>query len=148
MTATVALTPVNPETSGHVQFLYSLVLEREPATWISTKGPPSYHSHAYFVANHPYRYWWIIEHDGMMVGSLYFGNDNSIGVSIAKRFRRRRFAWIAIKMAMSAHPPLPGIASVRPAVYVANIAPNNPASVDLFEKLGFKLLQLTYGRES
>jgi len=144
---TVALIPVDPTNVGHVQFLYSLVLEREPGTWISTKEPPSYHTHAYFVTHHPYRYWWIIEQGGNLIGSLYFGNDNSIGVAIAKRFQRRRFAFIAIKMAMSAHPPLPGIPSVRPACYVANVAPHNQASAELFEKLGFKLLQMTYGRE-
>lgn len=122
-------------------FLYQLLGEREHP--ISHSAMPTWEEHRDFVENHPYRHWYII---GEHVGAIYLGFDNSVGVVIAKEHQRKGWARKAILEVMHRHEPLPPVKSVRSRGFIANIAPNNDASIKLFESLGFMHIQNTYRR--
>lgn len=135
---------LRPVTIKDAGFLYSLLEEREHP--ISHEGMPHYDDHYDFVLNHPYRYWYIVEDDGIRVGAIYLGHDNSIGVVVAKEHQRKGWARKAIMEVMHRHEPLPPLKSVRSCGFIANIAPDNEASIKLFQSLGFMHIQNTYRR--
>ena len=50
----------------------------------------------------------------------------------------------AIKLLMAIHDPLPAIPGERNGHWIANIAPGNLHSQHVFQKLGFRPIQITY----
>jgi len=141
MPVTMKLVQVN---ETHYDFLYELLKERSPATWISTTEIPSYAEHIFFCRTHPYRFWWILTIDGEPVGSAYLGMDNSVGVSISAKHRRQGIARRALAYILRHYKPLQPVKSVHPGSFVANIAEGNEASEALFASLGFEVCQRTW----
>lgn len=139
---------------GHIHFLYDLLCEREPHQSISHKGAPSYRAHADFVRSRPYREWFLIEARLMVglgelpplsfMGAAYLSNNNEIGVFIAQRFQAMGYGLAAVRYLLDNYQPLPAIPGQRNGHFVANVAPGNEPSRKLFERLGGKLIQVTY----
>lgn len=119
---------------NHVQILYDLLLEREPHQSISHKAMPTLEDHAKFVRNHPYLAWFLIQVDGEYVGAIYLTQLKEIGVGIFKRFQGKGYGKEAVKKIMSSYK----------GPFLANINPQNQASINLFQRLGFNLIQYTY----
>lgn len=124
--------------------LWRLLKERDASVNISHREMPSYQEHVRFVDSRPYEHWYFIEAESGCVGACYLTRRNEIGVQVFKAYQWKGYAREALSKMMAIHTPLPAIPSERRGEFVANINPDNPASVALFRGLGFKLIQHTY----
>lgn len=131
--------------AGAVDLLWQLLEERPARANIVHTSMPTREQHEYFVARRPYRAWFLIENErGERVGALYLTNRNEIALAIFEAQRRKGYAEAAIREVLATVPPLPGLPAIRRPRYSANVAPGNTPSRALFEKLGGRLLQVTY----
>jgi hypothetical protein len=134
----------NGVATGSEEFLYRLLCERPALANISHVEAPAFEEHQRFVRRHPYRDWLIIQAQGKWVGSLHATQWNSIGVAILKEDQQKGYARKAVQMYMSANEPLPAIPSSRRGAFVMYAAPENGPGKALIERLGGKLIHLTY----
>jgi len=118
-----------------VQFLYNLLEERKPVTYISHKKMPTYEEHVNFVKSSPYSKWYIIEVDGERAGSIYLTKQNEIGIFLNEGLQEKGIGSNALNVLIGKNPDLR---------YLANINPENKKSIKFFKKLGFTLIQYTY----
>jgi RimJ/RimL family protein N-acetyltransferase len=125
-------------------FLYKLLLEREGADDIniSHKNTPTFEEHSRFVDYHPYRSWYIITHNGDMVGSIYLtypphgtNSGNEIGVFVQKSSQGMGIGSRAVAKLMNIYGDK--------IDYYANINVSNYKSQAMFGKLGFDMIQVT-----
>jgi RimJ/RimL family protein N-acetyltransferase len=130
----IRLLPVDP-VREHIQILYDLLAERTPEQSISHKTMPTLEEHATFVQSQPYAAWYLIEADEGCVGGVYLSRQREIGVSVFRAYQRRGYGEAAVRELMW----------LWPGKFLANVNPSNEASKRLWEKLGFGLLQWTYG---
>ena len=120
---------------GRDQILYELLKERTPEQSISHKQMPEWDDHVKFIDSYPYREWYfIVNEDSQIVGSLYLTRQNEIGISIFMEFQRKGYAEEAIKF----------VSQMYCGPLLANVNPLNKPSRELFEKLGGKVIQVTY----
>ncbi len=135
-------------TRDDYQFLYDLLKERPDYANISHRKMPTYEEHIKFCNSEPYAFWMIIWSEYpeesikrittiSQAGSLYLTKDNEIGIFIKSEFQGMGLAKRAIRAMLT----------VNGKTKLANIAPDNTASIKLFESLGFKLIQHTYRYE-
>ena len=66
-----------------MQFLYDVLKDKEHN--ISHSNMPSFEKHRSFVCNHPYKNWYLIKKEKSLIGSLYIGFDNSVGINLLKK---------------------------------------------------------------
>lgn len=118
-----------------VQFLYNLLEERKPVTYISHKKMPTYEEHVNFVKSSPYSKWYIIEIDEERAGSIYLTKQNEIGIFLNEGLQEKGIGSNALNVLIGKNPDLR---------YLANINPENKKSIKFFKKLGFTLIQYTY----
>ena len=118
-----------------VQFLYNLLEERKPVTYISHKKMPTYEEHVNFVKSSPYSKWYIIEIDEERAGSIYLTKQNEIGIFLNEGLQEKGIGSNALNVLIGKNPDLR---------YLANINPENKKSIKFFKKLGFRLIQYTY----
>ena len=118
-----------------VQFLYNLLDERKPVTYISHKKMPTYEEHVNFVKSSPYSKWYIIEVDEERAGSIYLTKQNEIGIFLNEGLQEKGIGSNALNVLIGKNPDLR---------YLANINPENKKSIKFFKKLGFTLIQYTY----
>ena len=116
------------------EILIDLLREREPHQSISHKEIPTMREHIKFIDSRPYKYWYVIFADYRYIGAIYLTKQDEVGIGIFKQFHRRGYGIKAIEKLMKLHPNK----------CLANINPENKASIKMFEKLGFKKLQVTY----
>lgn len=130
----------------HLKFLYALLSERSPEQSISHKTMPSFNEHARFVWEMPYREWLLIEATNVrgLVGAAYLTHNNEIGIFISKSAQRQGYGEAAVRYMLENYEPFVALPSGRPGHFVANVAPGNEPSRKLFERLGGKLIQVTY----
>jgi RimJ/RimL family protein N-acetyltransferase len=140
----IKLVDVYKARDPHV-FLYKLLDERQPEESISHRGMPSMEEHRRFILGRPYRCWYLVQNaTGLWVGTVYASDRNELGVSVLREFRRQGYARAALHAIIAKHDPLPAIPGKRAGGYLANINPQNEASIALFRALRFRLLQHTY----
>lgn len=134
------------------KILWDLLAERLPEQSISHFGMPVWEDHVKFVylyGRKSYRSWNIIEKQvrgkWIPVGSIYLTHHNEIGVAIFKAWQRKGIAEWAVKHMVKWWGP-----SLKKSKYtglgrefLANINPENAPSIAFFEKLGFKMKQVT-----
>lgn len=119
-----------------VELLFKLLGERPTAANISHKKMPSMPQHIAFIGSEPYLEWFMIKsEDGKFVGAIYLTHKFEVGIAILKEFERMGYGEAAIKSLMHRYPH---------SKLLANIAPDNVASQQFFESLGFKKIQHTY----
>lgn len=128
------------------RILYELLLERDPNVNISHMVVPSFDQHASFVQHRPYREWLLIVEDASLevVGAIILTENNEIGIGIFKAHQRKGIAHMAIWELMSRYQPLHAITGRRAGHFIANINPDNEASIKLFTGLGARHIQNTY----
>ncbi len=127
--------------------LYELLRERtaDPTVNISHQVMPSFEQHCSFVDSEPYRHWYMIQTDWHEFGGmLYATRKNEIGIFMFKSHQNYGIARTALQKYLDEHKPLPAIPGERPGHFVANINPNNEASIKLFTGLGARHIQNTY----
>jgi RimJ/RimL family protein N-acetyltransferase len=116
-------------------FLYDLLKERLPKTFISHKKMPTYEEHVSFVRSKPYSKWYIIKIGARKAGSIYLTKQNEVGIFLKKELQLKGVGTYALEILMEKNPNLR---------YLANISPKNKESIRFFKKNGFKLIQYTY----
>jgi len=120
------------------RFLYTMLAERPDYAHISHVDMPTWRQHCQFVESQPYHLWYIIMHKRIKLGNIYVTNNNEIGIFVRPQYQGKGAARWAIENVMAG---LPG-------KYVANIATGNKISQRFFKKIGFKLIQHTFTKES
>lgn len=133
------------------QILYDLLRERseenDPHINISHRALPSWAEHLAFIESTPYRFWYLIEDAGHIVGYVSASFSNEIGIVLFARFRGVSYGRQAVAELIRRHRPLPAIPAVRAGRWLANINPRNERSIRMFSSLGFEQVQVTYARE-
>ena len=115
-----------------------LLSEREPHQNISHQRMPTPAEHNDFVQSRPYEAWYRFNGtDGMPAGCVYLSKQREIGVGVLMGHRGHGFGRAAVQELMRLHP----------GRFLANIAPGNEPSAQLFKSLGFNLIQHTYAHE-
>ena len=118
-------------------FLYGLLEERTKSQSISHKKMPTFTEHLNFLKSMPYKAWWIV-FDREPMGMAYLTKNDEIGVFLLKKHWNKGYGKRLIKM----------ITEQRPEKrFLANINPNNKRSIGVFQKLGFKKIQVTFELE-
>ncbi len=123
------------ETSASVDTLYQLLKERPALANISHREMPTWEQHKKFVGSRPYTAWYVIAGRGEFLGAVYLTKADEIGVFLFQKYQGRGHAKRAIRSLMALHPR---------GRYLANIAPGNEPSLDLFKRMGFTKSQETY----
>ena len=123
---------------------WRLLSERPFEANISHQEMPTRAEHAAYVRSHPYRAWLVIWVRDVAVGTIAVTKQNEIAIAILKEHQRKGYAKEAIKEVLELFSPLHEIPGVRPAHFVANVAPGNLPSHALFTGLGAKLVSMTY----
>ena len=133
--------PPGEEAASH---LWHLQREMPASSRISSTPELQWDDHLAFIRNHPYRAWYLISLGNDLIGSIYAGHDNSIGIALLKHYQGRGYGERAVRDLMRKLEPLPAIPSVRRGEWVANVAPGNERAQAFFQKLGFTHIQVTY----
>jgi len=123
-----------------IDALYELVRARNCG--ISHVSMPTRVSHRQFVLSHPYRFWYLIERAGIVLGSLYFHFDNSVGISMPGQSSALTRA--TLEEALLMHQPLKGLKSVRSSGFFVNTSPHDRILRRALKDLGWVTLQITY----
>ncbi len=113
---------------------YLLLVQREPHQNISHSRLPTLEEHCAFIRTNPYKAWFLLKTNDGIAGCIYLTHKNEVGIGILKDFRRCGIGKQAIAQ----------LARMYPCRILANINPDNAASLALFKELGFKPLQVTY----
>lgn len=132
----VYLKTVDVHSRADLTALYKLLAERSPQQAISHKKMPTFGEHARFVKSLPYKGWYLIVVGAEFVGATYITHSNELGIFLFNKHRGLGYAKEAIEEMMTRYE----------GPFLANINPNNGISRAFFEKLGFKLLQVTYAK--
>ena len=131
------------KTDEHVEVLYELIKNRKFN--ISNNKLPNFSEHKSFVINNPYRAWYLIEVDKLVVGTVYILKNNCIGIFVKRQDQyliKKTVEWV-----LRNKKPLPEIKSVRPKNFYINVAPNNKILSSALEDIGAIKIQVTYSFE-
>jgi RimJ/RimL family protein N-acetyltransferase len=143
----IALVSVYEEVNAE-KILYELLRERSTEddlfVNISHRALPTWGDHVKFIESDPYRFWYLIKAGEMFVGTVFLSHQNEIGITLFKSQRGNGYGTAAVSALIEQHEPLPAIPGKRRGVFLANINPSNSRSIQMFEKLGARLVQHTY----
>ena len=130
------------------QILYELLSERPAENFISHKKMPTMAEHEDFVAEVPFRFWYLMRvsdlNGPIYVGALECTELNEIGIAVFKRYQKKGYGRAALKLFLATHKPLPAIPARRNGRWLANIAPGNEAGLRFFSRNGFRPVQETW----
>jgi len=128
-----------PTKTYYEAFLYELLKERKPWQNISHISLPPYEEHVTHVRTSDHKDWFLIQDidTRKLIGSIYLGVDNNIGIHIKEEFYRMGYGRVAIRTLMAHRPEV-----VR---FKAHIAPNNSPSLCFFINLGFRYVRTDIG---
>lgn len=132
------LVRVDQDNLDHALFLYRLLEQRTPDQAISHRAMPSFSEHVEFVRKRPYLVWYMIRAGGETVGAIYLTRQNEIGLHILAEHQRKGHGGWAVQELMKI------MGGPGEDDFLANINPNNAASIAFWESLGFELRQVTY----
>lgn len=137
----ISFTPLStPPTEAEIHFLYKLLIERGYS--ISHCQLPSLESHCDFVVNHPYRFWCIVWVDGLRIGAVYAGFDNSVGIHLLRPSLSHRPG--VIRTFLQNFSPLPAKASIVSGGFIFNVAPEDSSYQTDLRECGALPLQITF----
>lgn len=129
-------------TTDKIETLYHFFNARASESRISSQPKLSLEQHTQFVKNHPYRYWFMISRDGVMIASLYLRFDNTLSLQMID-FTDCAYEQ-SLELVLQAIQPLPALPSVRPANFFINLAPNNDVAAEKLREIGMRPIQTTY----
>ncbi len=124
--------------------LYGLLKKRKHS--ISHKSIPTKKEHNEFVANNPYRAWYLIENNNQYIGSTYILKNNCIGFNIIND--DYEILPLALEFIFKRYKPLKEKKSERPPNFYINASPNNKKIKLQLDKIGARKIQITYALDS
>jgi len=137
--------PITRNLDGRHEFLWKLLEEREDYVNISHERMPTMVEHIRYIdEDNPYRVRYVLALGTKWIGVMYLTVRNEVGIQICRAHRGEGWGLEALRWLISCHDPLPGKAGIVPNRFVANINPENVASIALFKRLGAELIQHTY----
>ena len=139
-TEKIELEPVIP-TDAQVELLYQQLSSR--ASNISHCELPSYEIHKEFVAKHPYRAWFFIKLEDLVVGNIYIQYDNSIGLNCYDQITEYQIQSILYFISCELY-PLDPIPSVRSDKFFINVASSNINLQTKLKNIGLKEIQRSF----
>lgn len=125
-------------TKESLQILYDLLKEREPFQNISHKSMPTWDEHLAFFSSKPYAHWYLVEHDGEFVGSIYISKQRELGRFLFKKHTGKGLMHEAFKLLHAKHP----------GKFIGNVAPGNRPAQKQVENEGWNLVQYVYVLEA
>ena len=128
-------------TEDQAKLLYQQLCQRTDS--ISHVALPSYESHKEFVANHPYRAWFIIQQNYVVLGNIYIQYDNSIGLTCYDEITETQIRTILDLVTYKLR-PLDPVPSVRVGKFFLNVAASNIHLQEKLKKLGLKESQRSF----
>lgn len=119
--------------------LYALLEERDGRADmnISHRAMPTWEEHVAFVASRPYEAWYLLETDGDVAGSVYLSRAREVGIFLFAKHQAKGLGEEAIRLLREKHP----------GRLLANVNPANERSRRFFERLGFRVVQVTYAQD-
>lgn len=134
------LEKVNPNSSEHIELLYKLLINKKHN--ISHKSVPYFEEHISFVRSNPYRYWYLININHKVTGSIYFGNDNSVGINLFEP-KVETYKDI-IEIIKEKHKPLAPLKSIRNKNFVINVSIDNKILKEALKEIKIPKISSTY----
>jgi len=133
-------------TEGAAGVLYALLKERthEYESNISHHSLPSWEDHKHFVERRPYWLWYLISNEDQWLGAISVSLRNEIGIGVFRTYRDQGWGKKAVRKLLEEIKAKQEVPGIRRGQLSANINPNNERSIQMFESLGFKLVQQTY----
>ena len=122
--------------------LYRLFKQRSKVTKISANSELEYNKHVEFVENHPYRYWFLIRHNEVYIGTVYLTDLNSMGLSVEDKYIYCTEKIITLMA--NRFDPLPAKPSVRRASFHMNIGRENQEFEKILINIGAEIMQKSY----
>lgn len=116
-------------------FLYELLARRSKDIDISHKAMPTWSEHVRFWRREPYAVALIIELDGTPVGHCYVSRQNEIGIHLAPEACGNGIGPAVVRHITHSHPGV---------TFYANVSPYNVRSQRMFERRGWRQVQMTY----
>lgn len=124
------------------RLLFERLKNRTPTEAISHASVPEFNAHMAFFESRPYRYWYLVEIDSVIAGTLYITDENSIGVSLDAQYAETTSC--VIRNAIEGHTPLPAVPSKRVSQFSINVSPGNEQLAKAVTELGGVHVQNTY----
>lgn len=128
-------------TKLQIEALYTLLESRQHS--ISHVDMPSYEEHSSFVMNNPYRCWYLVCRENVVVGSVYVQNDNSVGIAISCTDNCDSMSQV-IRLLREAIEPLEAIASLRYKDFFFNVPYDDEERKNCLKQLGYMPTQLSF----
>ena len=109
---------------------------------ISHKELPSFEKHITFVNNHPYKVWYLVNHNDQTIGAFYIKADNSIGLNLLIQSE------IVIKSIINFikmnYLPENEVSSKVPPYFYINVPITNSELMEIFDKRKINRIQISY----
>ncbi|MEO9493962.1 MAG: hypothetical protein ABJF60_18720 [Roseobacter sp.] len=134
------LEPVVP-TEKQTEELYRQLCARVHK--ISHAERPAYEKHKEFVSNHPYRAWFIVKQENIVLGNVYIQYDNSIGFNCRDQITETQIKSI-LDLVSNKLRPLDPVPSVRVGKFFLNVAVSNIDLQNKLKNLGLKESQRSF----
>ena len=137
----ISFTPLStPPQEKEILFLHKLLLSREHN--ISHRKSPTFEDHRVFVLNHPYRTWSLALLENTLIGSVYTGFDNSVGITLLPEFLPYRRS--VIEKFLKDFIPMPGKASIVRDEFIFNVTVDDKKYEEDLRNCGAIKIQHTY----
>ena len=125
---------------SHIEYLYKLLKDKNFN--ISHNKLPSFIDHKKFVQNNPYRKWFLIYINNIVIGSVYLTNENYIGINLPSNNADNYFQ--ILQYIFKNFEPLYEIKSIRSKYFLVNTNKDNINLINAFERHLMKEIQRTY----
>ncbi len=138
---------LEPVTSSdtQVELLYQQLSSR--TSNISHFELPNYENHREFVAKHPYRAWFIIKLEDLVLGNVYIQHDNSIGLNCNDQITETQIQSILYLISCELK-PLDPVPSIRSDKFFLNVASSNINLQTKLKNIGLKESQRSFVLET
>ena len=103
---------------------------------------PSYEEHKEFVLSSPYRFWFFIKKNNMILGNCFISYQNCVGLNILSN--KKEDYSIVLKFIFKRFKPLPAIKSIRSKYFHVNSNPSNKPLKEALISLEMNLIEETY----
>lgn len=132
--------PVKYNNKTHINLLFKLICSMKYP--ISNNIQPSIKEHKEFVRKHPYRSWLLIEINKYIIGNIYLGFNNSIGINLLKEdYDIYKDCLLNL---LKVYKPLPPKKSIRSKSFFINFNPSNITLEKALIDTGMIYIQKTY----